>query len=181
MDVAIFLNFYWLKVELVDFCRCNKLPTGGDKQTLTNRIAVYLRTGSIQKDIAPKNHKQQDTAISLDGIIPKHYKNDQRHRAFFKQEIGERFKFNVSFMKWMTDHAGSTYQEAVEAWYRIEQDRRAGIKQVISPQFEYNQYIRDFFKDQTGYSLKEAIKCWTYKRSLAGANVYEKADLKALE
>ena len=42
-----FRNFYYLKQELVDFCRENALPVSGGKIELTDRIACFLDTGKV--------------------------------------------------------------------------------------------------------------------------------------
>jgi hypothetical protein len=41
MDVDIFRSFYYLKEELIEFCRSNA-PTSGGKIDFTDRIASYL-------------------------------------------------------------------------------------------------------------------------------------------
>ena len=45
LDSQSFLNFYYLKEELIDFCRENGLPVYGGKFELTERIAHFLDTG----------------------------------------------------------------------------------------------------------------------------------------
>ena len=45
LSSATFKGFYYLKEELVDFCRENNLQTTGGKIELTNRISHYLETG----------------------------------------------------------------------------------------------------------------------------------------
>ena len=42
-----FRNFYYLKQELVEFCRENALPVSGGKIKLTDRIACFLDTGKV--------------------------------------------------------------------------------------------------------------------------------------
>ena len=44
-----FRSYYYLKQELVDFCRKNGLSTSGGKAELTERIACFLDTGKAQK------------------------------------------------------------------------------------------------------------------------------------
>lgn len=51
LDSITFHSFYYLKEELVQFCRDNNLPVSGGKIELTDRIAHYLDTGEILKDI----------------------------------------------------------------------------------------------------------------------------------
>lgn len=46
-----FLEYYYLKEELVRFCRENGLPASGDKKELTERIAHYLDTGKVKKTL----------------------------------------------------------------------------------------------------------------------------------
>lgn len=50
-----FLEYYYLKEELVKFCHDNGLPASGGKQELTERIAYYLDTGKI-KNSSEDNH-----------------------------------------------------------------------------------------------------------------------------
>ena len=47
LDSTTFRDFYWLKEELVDFCRNNGLSTAGGKLEITERIAHFLDTGEI--------------------------------------------------------------------------------------------------------------------------------------
>lgn len=178
-----FQNYYWLKAELVAFCQNNGLSSSGRKKELQERIAHYLGTG---EKLAPKvklstNRSGENQPIMLNARIPENYKNDQRHRAFFKSLIGERYKFNVIFMNWMKSNSGKTYQDAVDEWLRIESEKKSGKKYKIGEQFEYNQYTRDFFKANPNQSRDNAIKSWKYKKSLAGSNKYDDTDLDALK
>ena len=178
-----FQNYYWLKAELVAFCRDNELPSSGRKKELQERIAHYIGTGEKLAPIVKlsTNHSGENQPIMLNTQIPENYKNDQRHRAFFKSAIGKRFKFNVIFMNWMKSNSGKTYQDAVDEWLRIETEKKSGKKYKIGEQFEYNQYTRDFFKANPNQSRDNAIKCWKYKKKLAGSNKYDDADLDVLK
>lgn len=49
LDTNTFRDYYYLKEELVAFCRENQLPTSGSKEELTDRIAYFLDTGKVQK------------------------------------------------------------------------------------------------------------------------------------
>ncbi|MCD4752854.1 MAG: SAP domain-containing protein [Anaerolineaceae bacterium] len=181
IDPEQFRNYYWLKEELTDFCKNVSIPGNGSKQELTDRIFHYLKTGQVL--IAATNSLKRilkDSPLSLDSKIPEGYRNDKIHRAFFKKEIGEHFKFNVPFMNWMKANPGKTYQEAVNEWKRILKEKKAGKKYKISSQFEYNQYTRDFFEKNPNSSRDDAITCWKYKKSLPGYNGYEKEDLVVL-
>jgi len=182
INVDEFLDYYWLKEELIDFCKLNNLPRGGMKKELTDRIAHYLKTGEVLNIKRKKTigNSIAPSLLSLDSVIQIGYKNDENHREFFKLIIGSHFKFNVTFMNWMKNNSGKTYQEAVNEWLRIQEDKRDGKKLEISSQFEYNQYTRDFFKANPQLSREEAIKCWKSKKSLSGTNKYEDKDLGIL-
>ena len=180
ISVDTFKNYYFLKEELVDFCRQNGLQTSGSKQELTERIACFLETGKRTKT----NPKPKSTVnigdITEDTLIEPNIVCSEKHRAFFKEKIGKTFSFNVAFQKWLKSNAGKTYADAIQAYYAILEEKKKS-KTVIDKQFEYNTYIRDFFADNNGMSLENAIKCWKYKKSLKGHNRYEKSDLIALE
>ena len=175
-----FLEYYYLKEELVRFCRKNGLPASGGKQDLTERIAYFLDTGKIKETGTVRTRKQNITEITKDSIIESGFVCSELHRAFFKKEIGDSFSFNVAFQKWLKSNAGKTYADAVTAYKEIKAAKKTE-KTSIDSQFEYNTYVRDFFEDNKGTSLKDAIKCWKYKKSLKGHNRYERSDLKALE
>ncbi len=177
-----FMNFYWLKVELYSFCKDLNIPTSGNKEDLTQRIYAYLKTGKVNIPTKKNKIKQQTVFnhLNLDSKIPQKYKNDERHRAFFKSEIGEHFKFNVPFMNWMKTNSGKTYKEAISEWNRIITAKKLGYKTEISSQFQYNQYTRDFFIANPKAKRDDAIKCWKYKKSLPGHNRYEEHDLIVL-
>lgn len=183
LDSKTFRDFYYLKEELVDFCRKNNLPVSGGKLELTDRIAYFLDTGEIlSSSVAKKKvtvisniaNINEDTKIETDFVC------SEQHRAFFKNHIGSSFSFNVAFQKWLKSNAGKTYKDAISAYYQILEDKKKG-KTKIDKQFEYNTYIRDFFADNQGKSLEDAIKCWKYKKQLQGHNRYERSDLIAIE
>lgn len=181
IDSKTFREFYYLKEELVAFCRENGLPVSGGKIEITDRIALFLDTGEILKSTpAQKSSAPSVNHICEDSIIEDNFVCSEKHRAFFKEKIGNRFSFNVQFQKWLKSNSGKTYKDAISAYYQILEDKKKG-KSDIDKQFEYNTYIRDFFADNQGKTLEEAIKCWKYKKSLPGHNRYETSDLLALD
>lgn len=180
LDSKTFRDFYYLKEELVDFCRKYGLPTSGGKIEITDRVAYFLDTGKILNNSAAKRNRTAISSIDENTEIESDFVCSEKHRAFFKERIGESFTFNVAFQKWLKTNSGKTYREAIEAYYQILKDKKKG-KTKIDRQFEYNTYIRDFFEDNKGKSLDDAIKCWKYKKQLQGHNRYERADLAAIE
>ena len=179
LDSNLFKEYYYLKEELIDFCKKYKLQTTGGKIELTERIANFLDTG----ERTYRSHTIRRTAsideITLDTIIEENFVCSEKHRAFYKEQIGNNFSFNVLFQKWLKSNSGKTYQDSITAYYQILEDKKKN-KTTIDKQFEYNTYIRDFFNDNKNKSLEQAIKCWKYKKSLRGHNKYVRDDLKIL-
>lgn len=180
LDGKTFLSYYYLKEELIAFCRTNGLPVSGGKLEITERIAHYLDTGEILSP-RPAVHRSARTkkdvgVLTPDTPIEPDFVCSETHRAFFKEIIGPGFSFHVAFQKWLKTNTGKTYAQAVEAYHRLAEEKKKG-KTVIDRQFEYNTYIRDFFADNPGRTLDEAIRCWKYKKNLPGHNRYEASDL----
>lgn len=179
LDSKTFRQYYYLKEELIDFCRKNDLQTTGGKLELIERIAHFLDTGKKTY----KSHTTRKIAIvdeiTLNTNIEENFVCSEKHRAFYKEQIGNSFSFNVTFQKWLKNNSGKTYQDSIVAYYQILEDKKKN-KTTIDKQFEYNTYIRDFFNDNKDKTLEQAIKCWKYKKSLKGHNRYEKEDLKIL-
>lgn len=57
LSSGIFRQYYYLKEELVDFCRRNNLRATGSKSELSERIAVFLESGKRTR----AEHKTQKT------------------------------------------------------------------------------------------------------------------------
>lgn len=180
LDSRTFREYYYLKEELVDFCRKHNLQSTGGKLELTDRIAEFLDTGKRNTATYTKRKTPSVGEITLDMVIESNFVCSEKHRAFYKEQIGNSFSFNVLFQKWLKSNAGKTYRDSIDAYYQILEDKKKN-KTAIDRQFEYNTYIRDFFADNKDKTLEQAIKCWKYKKSLKGHNRYEREDLKILD
>ncbi len=180
MDADLFLSFYYLKEELIDFCRLNRLSAQGGKIEITDRIAHFLRTGERKQHTVKRavQRKRTLSELSLNSIIEKNIKCSEVHRTFFKNQIGPTFRFNVRFQNWLKENSGKKYSEAIEAYQNILNDK---TPTKIDRQFEYNTYIRDFFDDNKNLNLQQAISCWKFKKSQSGHNKYEQRDLECLD
>ena len=82
-----FRSFYYLKEELVAFCRENGLPTSGGKLELTERIAHYLDTGEILPAKQGKMKKPVVGKLTLSATIEPCFVCSEKHRVFFKEHI----------------------------------------------------------------------------------------------
>lgn len=188
ISVKDFRDFYWLKEELVQFCRTEQLKTSGGKIEIAHRIEHYLEHGKAPTEKAKSKRKIQSNfdwaneQLSLQTIITDNYRNSENVRHFFQKQIGKTFKFNVKFMNWMKSNTGKTLENAIAAWLQIEEDKKSNKQaKKIAPQFEYNTYLRDYLAQNPNGSRETGIKLWKIKRSMRGDNVYRDSDLNYLE
>jgi DNA gyrase inhibitor GyrI len=175
-----FREYYYLKTELMEFCRKEQMSASGSKAELADRIEAYLKTGeriAAVKSIAGKSSDCPE--MSPASVIEENFRCSERHRDFFKSVIGNSFKFNVEFQIWLKTNAGKTYADAVSAYKEIAEKKKTTVTE-IGGQFEYNAYIRAFFEANKGRSLAQAIACWKHKKSLPDHNRYEASDLEVL-
>ncbi|MFA5996051.1 MAG: DUF6434 domain-containing protein [Patescibacteria group bacterium] len=184
ISLQYFNSYYWLKEELVQFCKQHNISTQGGKLDIAKRIALFLQTGQVvakPKQITKKSVSKfnwNTEQLTLNTVITDNYKNTENVRAFFIKQIGKHFAFNVQFMNWMKVNTGKILQDAIVEWKRLHELKKDKTQtKEIAPQFEYNRYIRDFMKDNPGKTLKEAIKCWNDKKKMSGSLRYQKTDL----
>ena len=59
LSSCTFREYYYLKEELVAFCRDHHLPTSGGKQELTERIACFLDSGMVKQPAAKRTVKHK--------------------------------------------------------------------------------------------------------------------------
>lgn len=179
LSSVTFRNHYYLKEELVAFCKQEIIQTTGNKVELTNRIAHFLETGEKLTTKRIKKSKNNINELALTDFIETNFICSEVHRSFYKKHIGKTFSFNVKFQQWLKQNAGKTYQESIEAYFEILKNKKT-TQTSIDLQFEYNTYIRDFFKANKGLSLNDGIRCWKYKKNISGPNKFEMSDLDVL-
>ncbi len=182
---ADFSDFYWLKEELVAFCKAQGIHSSGGKIEITKRIRLFLETGEINdtpdfpKAKSVSKFDWNHEVLTLETKITDNYKNSENVRKFLSDRIGKHFRFNVPFMKWTRQNCGKTLRDAIAEWNRIyELKKDKNTRTEIDPQFEYNRYIRAFLSDNPDMTVKDAIKYWKLKRANRGSCEYLKSDLE---
>jgi len=179
-------DWYWLKEELIAYCRKHKLKQSGSKAELTGRIASFIdggRRAAPREAPAARPVSEFDWArasLTPETLITDSYTNGPNTRAFFVDRIGKRFRFNIEFMRWMKQNIGKTLADAADEWLAIEARRKSGQKSDIPSGNQFNQYVRDFFDANPGRTMAEARSCWLAKRKRRGKPVYEASDLRVL-
>ena len=183
INLKDFKDFYWLKEELVTFCREIGINSSGGKIDIANKIEVYLRTGKIERKRTSKIGKTkkgiQKIPENINDAIPDNYTSSQLFREYFKSIIGQHFHFTAYMAKYIKDHPGITFKEYADEWCaEYERRKNKNYQPKIMKSCEYNQYMRDFFKDNPDRTRADAIKYWKINKSLRGDNIYNKSDLK---
>ena len=177
-----FLGFYWLKTELVSFCKTNGISAAGGKIEITGRIEHFLATGEVVRAVGKPSPTSEfdwnNSALNLNTKLTDNYKNTENMRAFMTLHTGSHFRFNTEFMNWAKSNTGKSLREAIEEWNAIYIRRKnKEYKTEIPPQFEYNRYIRDFMVDNPGQTRASAMYFWKLKRRQRGDNTYCVTDL----
>lgn len=187
ISIKDFKDYYWLKEELLEFCRLIGINSSGGKIDISNSILDFLEKGEIITNTHTKRTNKISTfdwnkeKLDINTLITDNYKNTENVRAFFQSSIGIHFKFNVAFMNWMKVHEGKTLGDAVHQWMAITKLKKdKNHKTQIAPQFEYNRYMREFLADNPNMTTKDAINSWKIKRDKPGIKKYSREDLVCL-
>ncbi len=165
-----FKNYYWLKAELLQFCREVGLSTVGNKQEVGDRIAQFLRTGIKQEPRGRASKKTQlyPSELSLSTIVTESFTCTREVRDFFEAQVGPQFKFSVLLQRYIKHHPGITFRDIITKYHLLEQSKKSGeLKTEIESQFEYNQFTRDYFGNpkNTGKSHSDCIAAWKTHKS----------------
>lgn len=169
ISIADFKRFYWLKEELVSFCREQNIPTSGGKIDITNRIIEFLATGivsSTPQRIHRPTQKIDLSSLTLETLLTKKYTSNETNRAFFKSVIGPHFHFSTRFMNFCKANPDKTYGDAINEWYAEQEDKKdPTYKTELAPQFEYNRFMRQYKEKNPGMSFQDAVKAWNDYRN----------------
>lgn len=164
ITAADFRAYYWLKDELVTFCRAVGLSTAGGKQELAARIAGFLETGKRAAPSATirKAAGKMPEHFTRDTLIGPNWRCSESLRAFFSAEIGKPFKFNQVMRDLVQFGHGKTLGEALDTWQAANESTE---RTQIAPQFEYNRHMRAYYEAHPEATRAEAIEAWKQLRA----------------
>jgi Domain of unknown function (DUF6434)/SAP domain-containing new25 len=176
-------KWYWLKAELVGFCKIMKVNYSGSKFEILDRLANTLdnipeKTNSkLTKKRKQPSENWAKISLTIHTKITENYTNGRNSRTFFKTHCGSKFHFSIPFMAYMQSNIGKTLAYAIDFWQSLQKTKT--VKSKIPEGNQYNQYLRDFFEDNPNLSIKEARHFWKLKRNLPlEKHRYEKSDLE---
>ena len=166
ISIDDFTDYYWLKDELIEFCRKEGIPASGAKKEISNRIEHYLLTGEKLSARSRKSNRSRNAMpekFTRGTIIGSGWRCSQDLRAFFETEIGKGFHFNQVMRDCIKNGKGKTLQAAIDAWH--DSKRNPVIKKKIDPQFEYMRHMREYYSENPNGTRKEALRAWHEKKS----------------
>lgn len=79
--------------------KIEELKRTGSKSELSERIAVFLESGKRTRAERKTRKTQSAGEIKPNNIIEENFVCGEKHRAFFKEQVGKSFSFNVAFQK----------------------------------------------------------------------------------
>lgn len=161
-SAAEFRNWYWLKEELLMFCRARGLPSSGMKPQVADRIAAFLDGKPFEVTPQAVRGAQMPSEFTLETVIAKGWRCSPALGAFLRGVCGKTFHFNKPMRDFIHQGAGHTLLEAAEV-YRASQGKDAP-KREIPPQLEYNRHTREFYEAHPGATREQVLAAWWAKR-----------------
>ena len=162
LDPEVFLDHYWLRSELAQFCRKTGLSSTGSKVDLTNRIAAMLG----RKEIPPSTHKPRNGKmpdhLTLDSVIGSGWRCSAAMRAVLAEHFGQQVRFDARLRELIHEGEGRTVREIAAQWQEAEKDP----PQEIAAQFEYNRFVRAYRQANAGASHREVVAAWHEHRAV---------------
>ena len=160
-----FLRWYWLKDELIDFCRLSKLQTAGQKPVLTERIAAFLGSREIPHHSPTIRNGVMPREFSLNTTISFGWRCSPALGAFFKQQCGPGFRFNAAMRNFIHSQTGASLQQAVECY--LQSMSIDSPRQAIIPQNQFNRHTREFYLANPRATPEQVRAAWFEKRANA--------------
>ncbi len=164
LQVEEFRAWYWLKEELVGFCRLRGLPTSGSKRELEQRIHVLLSGAhTADRSRAKRRAGRMPRTFTMETVIGEGWRCGPALGAFFRQVVGKGFRFNADTRAFIHSGVGKTLGDAALCYQNSVRPGRA--KPEIPEQLEYNRHFREYFEQHPEATREDAITAWWAKRT----------------
>jgi SAP domain-containing new25/Domain of unknown function (DUF6434) len=162
IPVTEFRRWYWLKSELVTFCRQNCLGIAGSKPELAARIDAYLSGNAAPTVMQAKRNGLMPEKFTSNTIIGAGWRCSPALGAYFRGVCGAGFRFNAAIRMFIHEGQGKTLGEAASHYKRSVAP--GAPRQPIIAQNQYNQHTRDFFANHPNATRKNCLEAWHSKR-----------------
>ncbi len=152
-----FADHYWLKSELIGFCRQAGISAAGSKQQLNTRITALLAGSDVLEKPKARARGKMPSSFSRNTVIGEGWSCSNALRAFLSGELGKPFRFDQFMRDQIHNGAGKTLGEVISAW---SDNRLTGESRTIAPQFEYNRFVRELRSLAPGASHRDIVAAW---------------------
>jgi hypothetical protein len=159
LSEAEFLRWYWLRSELSSLCRLLGIPSSGNKEEVTARIAARLgerplppRTSTTRT--APPTILTPETPVTPGWTLSAHL------RQFFVHQCGKSFRFNQALRDFFRAGSG-TLSDALDTYHAS----LASLPREIPKVFEFNRFARAFRERHPLATHGDLTKAWHHARS----------------
>lgn len=161
---AELLRWYWLKEELAEFARRLGVRATGSKELLTRRIAATLDGVPFDEPPTPARAGKAQLVgpLTLQTVIPRGQRCSQVVRAWFVEQVGDRFSFDAEMRAFFASTDGSqTLQDALNHYVAT----RWRDAKPIDPQFEFNRFTRAWHETHPSGTHDEVLRGWRDNRA----------------
>ncbi len=164
MSAEEFRAWYWLKEDLVAFCRAHDLSRAGLKREIEARICAYLSGSEKSKPrVQPRRAGVMPREFALETIIGKGWRCSPVLGSYLRSVLGRSFHFNQAMRTFIHTAEGRTLRDACLLYQNSV--RPGAPKAAIPEQLEYNRHFREYFRDHPKATRDEAIAAWRRKRA----------------
>lgn len=158
LDEGTFRNCYYLKEELVKFCRENNLSTSGSKAELTERIAVFLKSGKTCE--GKTSNKREIGNVCMSQALNNEDKNDICAVQTLKDSAKNEICATQTAGKSKTCIESIDEDTLIEDNFVCSQKHRAFFESRIGKGFSFNVRFQKWLKANAGKTYKDAIEAY---------------------
>lgn len=163
LSAAEFARWYWLKTELVAFCRTLKVSGSGSKPELSARIRAALDGRALPTRAPRRPRARMPEAFTTATLIEAGWSCNPQLGQFFRAQCGPAFRFNAAVREFIHTMAGQPLSAAIACYHASVAP--GAPRQALAPQLEYNRHTRDYYREFPGASSREVIAAWREKRA----------------
>lgn len=167
LSAVEFRSWYWLKSELLTFCRSEGVNATGSKPYLADRIAAHLDGAALHIPTQPPRNGTMPNEFTLETVVGEGWRCNRALGEFLRSQCGSGFRFNAIVRNLIHTQPGVTLADVVNSYLAGATSGRLAAD--IPVQLEYNRHTREFYANNPGASRQQVIEAWWARRSRRAA------------
>ena len=116
LSAAEFARWYWLKTELVAFCRELRISGAGSKPEINARISASLAGASAPARAQRRVRGQMPFTFRTETLIGAGWSCNPALGAFFRAQCGKTFRFNAAMRTFIHTQEGQPLSAAIDCY-----------------------------------------------------------------